>query len=256
MDQGQTITTIVNFPPTTNYFKLIRDILNKLIEKKNHNPISIAEAIDALRKLRKFHKETFIIVFDNVCSCIERLLTSENPSISRECLIIVRDIFSEWWGDNEVGKWIEILLPIVIDISIQTTENTELSLECLNLCANNMFRQETMITLLKGIDSSDNAYAHHSFLTLKSLFINCDKGILEYAFEWEDIFEGLTHIFINPSRRIWLEEIKEIIGAKFTLQEFHDLLSNQEPDMLVNLKEIFNFDYSTVINIKANREYI
>jgi hypothetical protein len=244
------------FPKNQNYLKLMRDISNGIIENKHlQNQIHY---ITELRRIKKFHQDLFSVTFNNILhNFIENLMGSSDPEVVYNSLILVTEIFS-FYEFQDINIWVPNLLTKVIELSV--TEKNEFllkqSLLALYNLANNMFYEETLVTLLRLMKNKSIQIIKNAIETLQTFIYFIDYLTLTNVFDWQESFNIILEL-ANSSAKQDVENVKSIITyirRKMDDLEFNEFLQNylnehNQKIILGLLKERINMEDRLKIRI-------
>lgn len=247
-----TYESLVGFEEDNNYYNIILDILNTIIDD-NNNYEKLYTSIYNLRRLNKYQRNSFIMVFNVIYDRIGKILLSENESIVEICLRLLLEVFSDSWSYNTISEWIIYLLPKILVISVNNVPNSELAMMILNNCANNMFYSETITTLLDSIISRRKDITDKSIFTLRCLIQNADNTLL-VNMDWDSIIDKINEVF--TSNYEYATKFCDIMLDKFDKEELFYILSNIEDDLLPNMFMLLKFNHSDRVEFEKFRHNI
>jgi hypothetical protein len=257
-----------NFSQNQNYLKLMRDISTGIIENENFQ--TQLKYINELRRVRKFHQDLFSVTFNNILNdFIDNSMGSNDPELVYNSLILVTEIFS-FYEFYDINNWIPDLLTKVIELSAQEKNQLILnqSFIALYFLANNMFYEETLLTLLRLVKNKSEVIAKNATETLLTFIYFIDYFTLINGFDWQEPFYIILEL-ANSSLLSNVGNVKKIISyiyRKLNETEFVSFLQNNlnaENEktimgLLINEIEIedklkFRINNENIIN---NLEYI
>lgn len=279
-----------DYASDTSLLQVFRNISNKIVEYEDLNWISKFDLIYELRRLRKYKKDLFFIIFNNYNlhkHIIPELINSLRVNLAKVSLLLVNEIFN-FYEDEHVYKWVKQLIPIVLEKSILDPNLKQTAQMALFNLSENMFYEETILALLKGILNSNTKISEVSCNILIKLINNYSNAVLENLHDWEAIFKfiienllsndeiqhqhrNLILILFNIqkklSREIFLDVIQKNLNKFFInkiinyipLEKFDEeciqnsnkiLISNSRQYILLSLKKDMNQEYFKI------REYL
>jgi hypothetical protein len=224
------------FAQDQNFLKLIRDISTGVIEI--FEPVSQISLITDLRRLRKFHKDLFITVFDNITSqFIDNMVYNNFSQVTFHSIVLITEIFGEY--DEQIKSyWIKDLLQATLQHT--THKDIHVKDQCqfaLHNLSSNMLFEETLYTLFISLDDSDDTVCLNAFETMRSFIYYCPPVHFANHFNWEDTFEFvLDSLEKNENKRL-IEYLKIIFCAIEDKLEsdFQDFLSEKLNAQKINV---------------------
>jgi hypothetical protein len=191
-----TFEDLKDYDRSQNYLQLLRELSTGVKESKHPNhKITIAHE---LRRLRKYHSDLFSAIFSNIVpSFVSNFLEDDNYEVNYYSLLLVSEIFSEYSYNNDfvdtLEEWISQLLPAALELSVSTNimVSTQAALTCDNL-ANNMFYEQTVMSLIDVMASDNGKVAHNATQTMISLITYIGAPMLLDSFDWQDIFTAIA----------------------------------------------------------------
>lgn len=217
-------------------FNLARQA-SDLIKNQSKNVELFMAAINDIRRLRKFHLDQFIPVFDsivnNVCYTIEYSIDINQVLCS---LMLLKDISQEYITDS-IYDCAQLFIPAILKSTFHANESVqELSYMCLNGIANNLFSisvlEALFIVMLKYEKLANNAAD-----TLNGLIYNWDPN------HFSSLLFPNANIIIRYIFLIYSNDKKKAIRI---LELLYFKLGEQNFEILKNLKEL----------TKENEEYL
>ena len=231
-----------NIPPfkeETNFVELMIKIKKLLRETKEHEWIEHVQAINYLRRLRKYQKEIFDrVMYDlNIFEIILSYLNSVRTTLSKITLVFIKELFSEYefeYNNNdeqiELVKFIQFITPkLILKANSEKSFLKEEAINCLKNLSKNMTYGDTLITLIKScIENNGNSICELSFNFIQDLLTNFDINYLIYFDYWNEFFEILIKIlkmkkepYIKKSILL-IKSLESLIGK----ENFEKIINN------------------------------
>lgn len=242
------------FPKNSDFLNLLRNTHSALIDSKD--PQVIINGINNLRRLLKFHREFFITLFENLYDRIRPLIQNQNEEIVIHVFTFIEELLREPWVEPGCDNWIEYFIHYILLFS--TYDNLtikNLALKCLEHIGKRAFYESTIIELLKGMQNKNNEISLNASTTLHSLLTNCDKHYLINGFDWNNLMSDIFSMYTDSKfRKLGEGLLKTMKSQIFSKEEFDDLLTHLDDDILKNMMTVFDFNYAEIRKIRINRE--
>lgn len=247
-----------DYAADTSLLQVFRNISNKIVEYEDLNWISKFELIYELRRLRKYKKDLFFTIFNNYNlhkHIIPELINSLRVNLAKVSLLLVNEIFN-FYEDEHVYKWINKLIPIVLEKSILDPNLKQIAqLALLNL-SENMFYEETIFALLKGIINSNTKISEMSCNILIKLINNYSNSVLENLHDWEAIFKFIIENLLSNDEIqhqhknliLILFNIQKKLSREIFLNVIQKNLNKFFINKINNYIQIENFDEECIQN--------
>jgi hypothetical protein len=259
-----------NIPPfkeETNFVELMIKVKKLLRETKEHEWIEHVQAINYLRRLRKYEKEIFDrVMYDlNIFEIILSYLNSVRTTLSKITLVFIKELFSEYefeYNDNdeqiELIKFIKFITPkLILKANSEKSFLKDEAINCLNNLSKNMTYGDTLIALIKVcITNNGNSICELSFNFIQELLKNFDINYLIYFDYWDEFFEILIKI-LKMKKEPYMKKSILLINSLENLigkDNFENILKNNcnEEEKNFILKSINN-SYSKSYKLKKEK---
>jgi hypothetical protein len=243
------------FPETTDYYQLICNILNNILDMGAANFDNLYTSINDLRILNKFEQGAFSKIFDVVCSKINKLLLSENIDIAFLIFILLSEVLADSLRYNEINNWLSTLLPNILQVATEHQYLNTYAMSCLNFCATNGFYDDVITTLVKEIyNSESDIKAEYAYSILASIINNCDTMLLSQGLNWDIIIEALAEVYLNMRRAGYSFKICEAIKNRLNKKELFDILVLVEDDYTASLlNEMFKLSHGERVELNRHK---
>ena len=255
------------FKEETNFVELMIKIKKLLRETKEHEWREHVQAINYLRRLRKYEKEIFDrIMYDlNIFEIILSYLNSVRTTLSKITLVFIKELFSEYefeYNDNdeqiELIKFIKFITPkLIVKANSEKSFLKDEAINCLNNLSKNMTYGDTLIALIKVcITNNGNSICELSFNFIQELLKNFDINYLIYFDYWDEFFEILSKI-LKMKKEPYMKKSILLINSLENLigkDKFENIINNNcnEEEKEFILKSI-NICYSKSFNLKNEK---
>ena len=255
------------FKEETNFVELMIKIKKLLRETKEHEWREHVQAINYLRRLRKYEKEIFDrVMYDlNIFEIILSYLNSVRTTLSKITLVFIKELFSEYefeYNDNdeqiELIKFIKFITPkLILKANSEKSFLKDEAINCLNNLSKNMTYGDTLIALIKVcITNNGNSICELSFNFIQELLKNFDINYLIYFDYWDEFFEILSKI-LKMKKEPYMKKSILLINSLENLigkDKFENIINNNcnEEEKEFILKSI-NICYSKSFNLKNEK---
>ena len=255
------------FKEETNFVELMIKIKKLLRETKEHEWREHVQAINYLRRLRKYEKEIFDrVMYDlNIFEIILSYLNSVRTTLSKITLVFIKELFSEYefeYNDNdeqiELIKFIKFITPkLILKANSEKSFLKDEAINCLNNLSKNMTYGDTLIALIKVcITDNGNSICELSFNFIQELLKNFDINYLIYFDYWDEFFEILSKI-LKMKKEPYMKKSILLINSLENLigkDKFENIINNNcnEEEKEFILKSI-NICYSKSFNLKNEK---
>ena len=255
------------FKEETNFVELMIKIKKLLRETKEHEWREHVQAINYLRRLRKYEKEIFDrVMYDlNIFEIILSYLNSVRTTLSKITLVFIKELFSEYefeYNDNdeqiELIKFIKFITPkLIVKANSEKSFLKDEAINCLNNLSKNMTYGDTLIALIKVcITNNGNSICELSFNFIQELLKNFDINYLIYFDYWDEFFEILSKI-LKMKKEPYMKKSILLINSLENLigkDKFENIINNNcnEEEKEFILKSI-NICYSKSFNLKNEK---
>ncbi len=255
------------FKEETNFVELMIKIKKLLRETKEHEWREHVQAINYLRRLRKYEKEIFDrVMYDlNIFEIILSYLNSVRTTLSKITLVFIKELFSEYefeYNDNdeqiELIKFIKFITPkLILKANSEKSFLKDEAINCLNNLSKNMTYGDTLIALIKVcITNNGNSICELSFNFIQELLKNFDINYLIYFDYWDEFFEILIKI-LKMKKEPYMKKSILLINSLENLigkDKFENIINNNcnEEEKEFILKSI-NICYSKSFNLKNEK---
>ena len=227
------------FKEETNFVELMIKIKKLLRETKEHEWREHVQAINYLRRLRKYEKEIFDrVMYDlNIFEIILSYLNSVRTTLSKITLVFIKELFSEYefeYNDNdeqiELIKFIKFITPkLILKANSEKSFLKDGAINCLNNLSKNMTYGDTLIALIKVcITNNGNSICELSFNFIQELLKNFDINYLIYFDYWDEFFEILIKI-LKMKKEPYMKKSILLINSLENLigkDKFENILNN------------------------------
>jgi hypothetical protein len=245
-----------NFPTNTDYYALLIELLNNLIDINAHNNTEIHKSLHDLRVLNKYESTAFGNIFDIVYRRINKLLLSENNNIALAVLMLIGELFLDSLKYGKFNEWLATFLPNILKISTENAELSGYTFDILNKCATNGFYDDVIVSLLDEIETSQNPQTvNYAYTTLSSLILNCEETLFVESLNWEPIFERICTISQSQTKCIYATQICDIIRQKVSREGlFKILASADELSNSVYINPLFGLNHHDMVQLSLYKE--
>lgn len=198
------------YPKDQNFLSLMRDISTGIL-KENQGTKDKLYLIEELRKIKKFHFDLFAVTFNNIYQeFIENIAKSAETEVIMNSLVLISEIFS-FFDFNSINEWVPDLLNIVLNLSVN--ENSKLKRQAfiaLYNLSNNMFYEETLITLFNRVFDENEEISQNAADTLLSFIYFVDSLEL-VSFDWTEPVRGMLSCYLNKRGSTYLDRLGSIV---------------------------------------------
>lgn len=227
--------------------ELYRKINTEIMEVEENDWKVNFNLLNELRRLRKFEKDMFISVFNNVkvhSKVIPSFINSLRSNLAKLALILVSEIFSCYECET-VNEWMSSLIPEVLQKSVMDLKGflKEEANKALHNFSENMLYEESIVALLKGVKHVNTKISENAFDTLIKLIHNYDHVALEHISCWKVIIVNIIDIF-NMKKDPYVKRPAKIIFAfeeKLGMEKFdkilHDNLKENNLQVIVQIRK-------------------
>lgn len=255
------------FKEETNFVELMIKIKKLLRETKENEWKEHVQAINYLRRLRKYEKKIFErVMYDlNIFEIILSYLNSVRTTLSKVTLVFIKELFSEYefeYNDNdeqiELIQFIKFITPkLIVKANSEKSFLKDEAINCLNNLSNNMTYGDTLIALMKVcITNNGNSICELSFNFIQELLQNFDINYLIYFDYWDEFFEILIKI-LKMKKEPYMKKSILLINSLENLigkDKFENIINNNcnEEEKEFILKSINNC-YSKSFKLKNEK---
>lgn len=240
------------FPKKMNFCPLMVDIYNGLI---SNNSQQILNSIYLLRRIQKYEKKLFILLFKSMKYILIQLI--QYDTYIKDILILFYELFFDE-DDNIINHYSLLKSFIKGIITIINDKKKDDSPLIASLIMDSLitfsFNFELIEKICSLLSSSNRCVAEMSTQYIHSIINSSDfKAEIELV-NWDFIFEQLTRMAIKNTnidiaQRVFLE-IKSI----FTTEDWISILAEATNDNIYKLQLLDNFDIESVMKYKKERD--
>ena len=243
------------FHEQTDFIELTRKISSLLKETREHEWIEHVQAINYIRRLRKYNKQVFkIIMYDlDIFDIILSFLNSLRTTLCKVTLVFVQELFSEYEfeydnNDEQIGllKFIQFITPkLLLKANSEKNFIKEEAINCLKKISENMIYGDTLITLTKCCLDKGNNICELSFKCIEELIPNFDVNYLLYFDYWNEFFSVLVQL-IKKKKEPYIKKsfliinlLEESIGKENFDKIINENCKKDEKELIEKNKSFF-----------------
>lgn len=196
------------------------------------------QALESLRRLFKFQKKLFLVLFDNLFSKIFLFLKSENTAQVETTMILFIELLYADIMDLCIQNYLEYLIPKFLEISVKKNYKpsvlASIGLKAIEKHLFYYFPNITIEKLVEGLNS-EPLVANKAAEILYSVLVGLDEITRIELVPWEVIFTEVIRMYLaqkgNPGIGLKLiNELKNAVGeenwnnilAKLSFQTIED----------------------------------
>ena len=200
MNKGQNFDQLNEFPKSTNFIQIMREVSDPIINNKSDEE-KLNSVID-LRRLRKFHLEFFNKIFSNLYEKLLPLIQTvkNNEELTNAVLQLLKEVFNcneKFY--YEISDWVRTFVPVLLVLATNPSHG-KLANEILMNIVNCMFYSEIIQSFLDEILRNESEEINN--IAINYLFKNLEafdlKVMIEFIY-WDICLEIITEIIAKKS---------------------------------------------------------